>query len=98
MKFDKKVKRERREFLEREYNDFIKNNRVTKKEKQELRNWIMHGESVYSNSLDVCNAYFEPLNYIEFIRMESKHSCKGTYNTDTDDVMFVVDDEDDIDI
>ena len=55
MKFDKKVKRERREFLEREYNDFIKNNRLTKKEKQELRNWIMHGESVYSNSLDVCN-------------------------------------------
>lgn len=41
MKFDKKVKRERREFLEREYNDFIKNNRVTKKEKQELRNSLI---------------------------------------------------------
>ena len=53
MEFDKKVKRERREFLEREYIDFIKNNHVTRKEKQELRNWIMHGDSVYSNPLDM---------------------------------------------
>ena len=57
----------------------------------------MHGNSVYSSPFDRCNVYFEPLNYIESIRTESKYLCKGIYNTDTDDILLIVDDEDDID-
>ncbi len=78
MKFNKWLPEENREFLEKQYKDYIKVTPMTKKEQRALREWVKDGNSVYENSVGAWADGQVPIEFLtvyrdeEYIRTHTK--------------------------
>ena len=78
MKFNKAIPEYRREFLEKQYKEYIKTTPMTKKEQRALREWVKDGNSVYENSQGAWADGQVPVEFLtvyrdeEYIRMHTK--------------------------
>ena len=89
MKFERRVKRELRNYLEKEYKQFIKGHNLTKKEKEFLYEWVIQGNSVYDNPINACNAYGEPLDYLFYLRLIKDDNYSLEYDGYSDEFVAV---------
>ena len=89
MKFERHVKRELRNYLQKEYKQFIKDNNLTKKEKDFLYEWVIQGNSVYDNPINACNAYGEPLDYLSYLRLSKENGYNLEYDGYSDEFIAV---------
>jgi len=64
MKFNKYIPKERREFLEAQYKEYIRNTTMTNKEQRVLREWVKDGNSVYENA---SGAWYDGQVPVEFL-------------------------------
>lgn len=78
MKFNKYLPLETREFLEKQYKEYIKETPMTKKEQRVLREWVKDGHSVYENASLACAEGGVPVEFLtvwrdeEYIRQHTK--------------------------
>ena len=78
MKFNKYIPEYRREFLEKQYKEYIKTTPMTKKEQRALREWVKDGNSVYENSQGAWADGQVPVEFLtvyrdeEYIRTHTK--------------------------
>lgn len=78
MRFNKHVPRWRREFLEKQFKEYIKDTSMTKKEEQALREWVAEGNSVYENPDGAWADGHVPIEFLtvyrdnEYIRKNTK--------------------------
>jgi len=78
MKFNKYIPKKQRESLETQYNEYIRNTTMTKKEQQVLREWGEDGNSVYENASGVWYDGQVPVEFLtvyrdeEYIRQHTK--------------------------
>ncbi len=78
MKFNKYIPLEKREFLEKQYKEYIKITPMTKKEQRVLREWVKDGNSVYENSMNAWQDGQVPVEFLsvyrdeEYIRQHTK--------------------------
>ncbi len=70
MKFNTYIPFERREFLEKQYKEYIKNTPMTKKEQRALREWVKDGNSVYENSMGAWQDGQVPVEFLSVYRDE----------------------------
>jgi len=67
-----------KEYLENQYNEYLKKRTMTKKEQRAVREWVKAGNSVYDNPdgawLDsgVCMEYLDAYKDDEYIRQHTK--------------------------
>jgi hypothetical protein len=64
MKFDKKVRREVREFLTQQLKEYEQSTPMSQEERQELRHWVASGHSPYENGDYVCGENGLPIDFI----------------------------------
>lgn len=78
MKFNKYLPLETREFLEKQYKEYIKETPMTKKEQRVLREWVKDGHSVYENPSGAWAEGQVPVEFLtvyrdeEYIRQHTK--------------------------
>lgn len=78
MKFNRHLPQEVKDYLEREYNDYVKTTPMTKKERRAVREWVKDGNSVYENDAGGWYDGGVPVEYLtvwrdeEYIRMHTK--------------------------
>lgn len=78
MKFNRYLPLETREFLEKQYKEYIKETPMTKKEQRKLREWVKDGHSVYENASLVWAEGGVPVEFLtvwreeEYIRQHTK--------------------------
>ena len=78
MKFNKYLPLETREFLEKQYKEYIKETPMTQKEQRVLREWVKDGHSVYENASLACAEGGVPVEFLtvwrdeEYIRQYTK--------------------------
>ncbi len=78
MKFNKYIPLEKREFMEKQYKEYIKITPMTKKEQRVLREWVKDGNSVYENSMNAWQDGQVPVEFLsvyrdeEYIRQHTK--------------------------
>ena len=70
LKFRGYVPEERREYLQKEYDEFVKKNKLKNDEKKELRQWVITGHSVYDNPDGFVNGYLEETDFVTNMRLE----------------------------
>jgi hypothetical protein len=68
MKFDKKVRREVREFLTQQLMEYEQTTPMSKEEHRELRHWVASGHSPYENGDYICGENGLPLDFISAMR------------------------------
>lgn len=69
MRFYKHVKRANRELLEKQFKEFVRTNKLSKKEIRELREWVADGNSPYDNPIDIYDELGIPYDYITALNM-----------------------------
>lgn len=78
MKFNKHLPLETREFLEKQYKEYIKTTPMTQKEQRVVREWVKDGNSVYENASGVWADGGVPVEFLtvwrdeEYIRQHTK--------------------------
>ena len=78
MKFNIHLPLWRKEFLEQQYQEYIKVTPMTKKEQRALREWVKDGNSVYENPSEVWSDGQVPVEFLtvyrdeEYIRQHTK--------------------------
>ena len=78
MKFNKYLPLETREFLEKQYKEYIRETAMTKKEQRVLRDWVKDGHSVYENASLTFSEGGVPVEFLtvwrdeEYIRQHTK--------------------------
>lgn len=78
MKFNKYVPKERRDFLEAQYKEYIRSTSMTNKEQRALREWVKDGNSVYENANGAWYDGQVPVEFLtvyrdeEYIRQHTK--------------------------
>ena len=78
MKFNKYLPLETREFLEKQYKEYIKETPMTKKDQRVLREWVKDDHSVYENASLACAERGVPVEFLtvwrdeEYIRQHTK--------------------------
>ena len=78
MKFNIYLPQWRQDFLEQQYNEYIKVTPMTKKEQRTLREWVKNGNSVYENPSEAWQDGQVPVEYLtvyrdeEYIRQHTK--------------------------
>ncbi len=70
MRFNKYIPLERRDFLEKQYKEYIKTTPMTKKEQRALREWVKEGNSVYENSMSAWQDGQIPVEFLSVYRDE----------------------------
>ncbi len=70
MRFNKYIPLERRDFLEKQYKEYIKITPMTKKEQCALREWVKDGNSVYENSMGAWQDGQIPVEFLSVYRDE----------------------------
>jgi hypothetical protein len=68
MKFDKKVRREVREFLTQQLREYEQTTPMSKEERRELIRWVASGHSPYENGDYICGENGLPLDFISALR------------------------------
>ena len=78
MKFNRYIPKEAQEILEKQYQEYIKNTPMTKKERRALREWVKDGNSVYENGSGAWADGGIPVEFLtiyrdeEYIRKKTK--------------------------
>lgn len=72
MKFQKNVKREIRELLEKQLKEYESNVKLTKEERRELHEWVASGQSPYDNGSYLCDCTGVPLDFVHALRLEKE--------------------------
>ena len=78
MKFNIHLPQWRKEFLEQQYKEYIKNTPMTKNEQRALREWVKDGNSVYENPSEAWQDGQVPVEFLtvyrdeEYIRQHTK--------------------------
>lgn len=85
MKFNKHLSPEVQELLTAQYEQYIKETQMTKKEMRVLREWVKDGHSVYENSAEVWADGQVPAEFLTIYREEEyiRHETKGMNPEDT---------------
>lgn len=71
MKFYKHVPKEDRKYLQEQFEDFIRTNKMTKQEVKALKEWMKDGNSAYDNPGGICNEDFCPEDFLTYYRYDN---------------------------
>ena len=86
MKFKANIPDEMKEYLSKEYNDYVQKTPMTPDERKAVREWVSMGNSVYENSFMMCDEYGKPEEYLVEYRME-KDIERATRNMSEEDAL-----------
>ena len=70
MKFNADLTASEKEYLETQYNEYIKDRTMTDREHNALRKWVADGNSVYDNPMGLWNDSFHPAEFLDVYRDE----------------------------
>lgn len=89
LKFKKYIPDDVRSILERQYSEYLRNNKLSKKEKPLLYEWICTGRSPYDNELGLYGTDGIPIDFITAMRIDN---CPEKITTEwdpyIDDIIF----------
>lgn len=89
LKLKKYVPDDARSILERQYSEYLENNKLNKKEKTLLYEWVCSGRNPYDNELDLCGADGIPIDFITVIRMDNyPETIIAEWDPYTEDIIF----------
>ena len=69
--FDESIQADEREFLEREYREYIEATAMTEDELSELSDWVSQGYSPYGNPANITNEKGYEVDFVQGIRIIS---------------------------
>ena len=92
MRFHKNVSLELREILSADFRRYGKEVPMSAKERSELCKWVQSGHSPYDNGWYIATESGGPMDFINALRLTESETCyRIAYDTETDDLMFMVD-------
>ena len=83
MKFHRDLPEETKEYLEKQYKEYLKIRPMTKKEQHAVREWVKDGNSVYDNPDGAWQDGMVPVEFLEiyrdheYIRQHTKGMSEG---------------------
>lgn len=71
LKINARLTDETRDYLNREYFEYVRNTPMNDKERSAVRDWVKAGHSVYTNDMEACYEGGTPIEYLEVYRLFS---------------------------
>ena len=70
MKFNADLTASEKEYLEKQYSEYIKGRAMTARERNALKKWVADGNSVYDNPMGLWKDSFTPAEFLNVFRDE----------------------------
>ena len=89
LKFKKSITEDVRSILEKQYSEYLENNKLSKKEKTLLYEWVCTGRSPYENELGLYGTDGIPIDFITAMRMDiCSEKISAEWDPYTEDIIF----------